>query len=121
MRRFIMGAAAGLLASLTVSAVLAQENFDGWQPLQRTFGSTGGNGVIIGEYDLKLVGDKCTTDFTATDASGKIFYNTAEYDAVPTQGGILCTNGKWRARDGSASGTTPLRVFFKDGVARRSP
>jgi hypothetical protein len=37
------------------------------------------------------------------------------------QGGTLCTNGKWRAADGSASGTTPFRVFIKDGVKRRSP
>jgi hypothetical protein len=44
-----------------------------------------------------------------------------EFDAVPAQGGILCTDGKWRAVDGSASGTTPLRVFIKNGVARRSP
>jgi hypothetical protein len=40
---------------------------------------------------------------------------------VPAQGGILCTNGKWRSKDGSASGTTPFRVFLKDGVVRRSP
>jgi hypothetical protein len=40
---------------------------------------------------------------------------------VPTQGGTLCTNGRWRARDGSASGTTPYQVFFKDGVRRGSP
>jgi len=44
-----------------------------------------------------------------------------EFDAVPAQGGILCTNGKWRARDGSASGTTPYRVFIKDGIKRGSP
>jgi hypothetical protein len=37
------------------------------------------------------------------------------------QGGILCTNGKWRAVDGSASGTTPFRMFIKDGVVRRAP
>ena len=30
-------------------------------------------------------------------------------------------NGKWQALDGSMSGTTPLRVFIKDGVRRRSP
>jgi hypothetical protein len=39
----------------------------------------------------------------------------------PVQGGTLCTNGKFRAVDGSASGTTPFRVFFKDGLRRRSP
>ena len=61
------------------------------------------------------------TNFTATEPSGKIYYNMVEFEAVPMQGGILCTDGKWRAVDGSASGTTPLRVFIKDGISRRSP
>ena len=42
-------------------------------------------------------------------------------EIVQVQGGTLCTKGVWRARDGSASGTTPFRVFIKDGVTRRSP
>jgi hypothetical protein len=33
-------------------------------------------------------------------------------------GGILCTNGKRRAFDGGAQGTTPFRVFYKDGIFR---
>jgi hypothetical protein len=37
------------------------------------------------------------------------------------QGGVHCANGKWRAKDGSASGTTSFEVFIKDGVVRRSP
>jgi hypothetical protein len=44
-----------------------------------------------------------------------------EFEAVPAQGGILCRNGQWRAFDGSANGTTPYRVFFKNGVFRGSP
>lgn len=40
---------------------------------------------------------------------------------VAAQGGTLCQNGKWRAFDGGASGTTPYRLFFKDGVFRGSP
>ena len=44
-----------------------------------------------------------------------------EFEAVPVQGGTLCQNGKWRTFDGGASGTTPFRVFFKDGVFRGSP
>ena len=76
---------------------------------------------MIGGYDPVIVGDKCRTDFTATEPGGKVYYNKVEFDAVPVQGGTLCTNGKWRAADGSASGTTPFRVFIKDGVKRRSP
>jgi hypothetical protein len=37
------------------------------------------------------------------------------------QGGRLCANGKWRSMDGSATGTTPFRMFFKDGSFRRAP
>jgi hypothetical protein len=98
-----------------------QENYESWRLHTPTFGSTGGNGVIIGEYNPIVVGDKCRTDFTATLADGKVYYNTVEFDAVPAQGGILCTNGKWRARDGSSSGTTPYQVFFKDGIVRGAP
>jgi hypothetical protein len=60
------------------------------------------------------------TDFT-TEPNGTVYTTTVEFEARPVQGGILCAEGKWRARDGSSSGTTPLRVFIKDGIARRSP
>jgi hypothetical protein len=114
-------AAASALMALTVSGAAAQENYESWALLQSTFESTGGGGIMIKEYNPVIVGDKCVTNFTATEPSGKIYYNMVEFDAVPMQGGILCTDGKWRAVDGSASGTTPLRVFIKDGIARRSP
>jgi hypothetical protein len=114
-------AAASALMALTVSGAAAQENYESWALLQSTFESTGGGGIMIKEYNPVIVGNKCVTNFTATEPSGKIYYNMVEFDAVPMQGGILCTDGKWRAMDGSASGTTPLRVFIKDGVARRSP
>jgi hypothetical protein len=111
--------AAVLLVAATATA--AEENYETWGVLKSTFPSTGGGGVMIGGYNPVVVGDKCRTDFTATEPDGKVFYNTVEFDAVPAQGGILCTNGRWRALDGSMSGTTPFRVFFKDGVARGAP
>lgn len=114
-------AAASALMALTVTGAAAQENYESWALLQSTFESTGGGGIMIKEYNPVIVGNKCVTNFTATEPSGKIYYNMVEFDAVPMQGGILCTDGKWRAVDGSASGTTPLRVFIKDGVSRRSP
>jgi hypothetical protein len=76
---------------------------------------------MIGGYDPISVSDKCRTDFTATEPGGKVYTNTAEFDVVQVQGGVLCTNGKWAAKDGSMSGTTPFRVFIKDGVVRRAP
>jgi hypothetical protein len=118
---------AAVAVALFSGAALAQgqgnaaENYESWRLHTPKFPSTGGNGVIIGEYYPVISGDKCTTDFTATLADGKVYYNTVEFDAVPAQGGILCTNGRWRARDGSSNGTTPYRVFFKDGVLRGSP
>jgi hypothetical protein len=113
-----------LLGAATALALLpasAQENYGSWAILVNPFESTGGGGIMIGEYNPVVVGDKCRTNFTATEPGGKVYYNMVEFDAVPVQGGILCTNGKWRAADGSASGTTPFRVFIKDGVRRRSP
>ena len=114
-------AAASAIMALTVTGAAAQENYESWALLQSTFEGTGGGGIMIKEYNPVIVGNKCVTNFTATEPSGKIYYNMVEFDAVPAQGGILCTDGKWRAVDGSASGTTPLRVFIKDGVSRRSP
>jgi hypothetical protein len=100
---------------------LAEENYESWAVLKNPFESTGGGGVMIGEYNPVIVGSKCVTNFTATLPDGKVYYNVVEFETVQVQGGTLCTNGAWRARDGSSSGTTPFRVFIKDGVTRRSP
>jgi hypothetical protein len=117
MRFFILLAATAIAVA---GAVSAEERYENWSPLKSTFPSTGGGGVMIGEYNPVIVGDKCVTSFTATEPDGKVFHNIVEFDAVPAQGGTLCTNGQWRALDGSMSGTTPFRVFFKDGVVRGS-
>ena len=109
------------LSALGVLPATAQETYDSWELLKDPFPSTGGGGIMIGGYRPVVMGDKCRTDFTATDSSGTVYHNMVEFDVVPAQGGILCTNGKWRSRDGSASGTTPYRVFIKDGVSRGSP
>lgn len=110
-----------MVSALAMTPAAAQENYESWEPIKNPFPSTGGGGIMIGEYRPVVVGDKCRTDFTATEPGGTVYYNSVEFDAVPVQGGILCTNGKWRSRDGSASGTTPYRVFIKDGVSRGSP
>jgi hypothetical protein len=115
-----------ILAALCVAAfatapALAQENYESWRLHTPTFPSTGGGGIMIGNYNPVVDGNKCKTDFTATEPNGTVYYNSVEFDAVPAQGGILCTNGKWRSRDGSATGTTPYRVFVKGGVVRGSP
>ena len=117
-------AALALAAALTLFRIpegLAQENYESWAVLKNPFESTGGGGVMIGEYNPVIVGSKCITNFTATLPDGKVYYNIVEFETVQVQGGTLCTNGAWRARDSSASGTTPFRVFIKDGVTRRSP
>jgi hypothetical protein len=114
-------ALAWALAACLTAAASAQESYESWAVLKNPFESTGGGGVMIGEYNPVIVGSKCVTDFTATLPDGKVYYNTVEFETVAVQGGTLCTNGRWRARDGSASGTTPFRVFIKDGIVRRSP
>lgn len=113
--------AVGLHSSLASAQPAQAENFESWPLLTDTFESTSGQGIIIKGYDPVITGDKCATHFSATLTDGKVYFNIVEFDAVPVQGGTLCTNGKYRAVDGSASGTTPFRVFFKDGVRRRSP
>ena len=109
------------LMSLAMATASADDNYESWPLLKTPFESTGGGGIMIGGYDPITVSDKCRTDFTATEPGGKVYTNKIEFDAVPVQGGILCTNGKWQAVDGSMSGTTPFKVFIKDGVRRRSP
>ena len=94
-----MLAVIGVVAA--ISGASAQENDEIWPLLQRSFPSTGGGGIMIGEYDPVIVCDKCVTDFTATEPGGKVYYNAVEFEVVPAQGGILCHNGKWRASDGS--------------------
>ena len=112
---------AAALALLKIPEGLAEENYEAWAILQNPFESTGGGGVMIGEYNPVIVGNKCMTDFTATMPDGKVYRNVVEFETVQVQGGTLCTNGAWRASDGSATGTTSFRVFIKDGVTRRSP
>ena len=100
-----------------------QEDYASWPPLRSTFPSTGGNGFTIKGYDPVVTGGKCVTTFMAVAAGDnpQVFANVAEFDAVPVQGGILCRDGKWRAFDGGAKGTTPFRFFLKDGVFRAAP
>lgn len=119
--RHLLACCAALAMGLAASSARGQENYESWEPLQSEFESTGGGGIIIKGYDPVIVGDKCVTNFTATDPAGKVYYNVVEFEIVQVQGGTLCTNGKWRAVDGSMSGTTPFRVFLKDGIRRRSP
>lgn len=117
-------ALAGLLGSIVVlltADALAQEPYDRWPLLTAEFPSTGGGGIVIRGYDPVVADGKCRTDFTAHDPAGAVWRNEVEFDARAVAGGTLCTNGRWKAKDGSASGTTPLEVFIKDGVKRRSP
>lgn len=120
MRMGLIGGVAAVMVSLAAADAAAEDNFASWPVLKSTFPSTGGGGVMIKGYDPVILGGKCVTTFMAVDG-GAVYYNVIEFEAVPAQGGTLCTNGKWRSFDNSASGTTPYRVFFKDGVFRGQP
>jgi hypothetical protein len=98
-------------------------DFAAWPPLERRFESTGGGGWMIEDYDPVRIGSECRTLFTAVSPTGDRIQNVVVFDAVPLAGGgVLCTNGRWRGRDGSGQGTTPLRVFIRaDGARFRSP
>jgi hypothetical protein len=135
MLRFDLSVAVRLFAALlTMAAIVAialsgasaqpvppQENYAKWPPLKSTFPSTGGGGIVIKGYDPVIAGNKCVTTFMAVTPAKEVYFNVAEFDAVPAQGGTLCTNGKFRSFDGQSSGTTPFRFFFKDGVFRAAP
>jgi hypothetical protein len=99
------------------------DDYASWPLLRSTFPSTGGNGFTIKGYDPVISGGKCITTFMAVPAGDnpKVYANVVEYDAVAVAGGTLCRDGKWRAFDGGASGTTPFRFFFKDGMFRARP
>jgi hypothetical protein len=122
MRLAIFWTAAAIAAALSGGAP-AQENYESWPVLKSTFSSTGGGGIVIKGYDPVIVGNKCVTTFMAVEPGDKpnVYPNLIEFEAVAAAGGTLCKNGKWRAFDGGANGTTPFRVFFKDGVFRGSP
>ena len=121
-RILMLGAAlTALVAAGAVAQQAAPENFNQWPVLRSTFPSTGGDGTMIKGYDPVIRGGKCMTTFMAVVPSGEVYANYIEFEAVPQQGGTLCQNGKWRAFDGGANGTTGFRVFFKDGVFRGWP
>jgi hypothetical protein len=107
-------------SALAILGVAAQENFESWAPLKDPFPSTGGGGIMIHDYDPVVADGKCTTNFRAIESNGTVYRNAIVFDASETQGGVLCSNGKWRSLDSSATGTTPFRVFIKGGVRRGS-
>ena len=122
MRNLLFGA--GVLFALALGAPAGaqpEERFDRWPLHQVRFPSTGGGGIMIGEYRPVVQGNSCSTDFTATEPGGTVYRNRVVFDAVPTQGGILCTNGRWHSLESDAKGTTPYRVFIRDGVIYGSP
>ena len=107
---------------IATSAARSAEDYANWALLKSTFPSTGGNGIMIKGYDPVITGNTCVTTFMAVAPGDNpaVYPSYIEFEAVPTDGGTLCTNGKWRSIDGSSSGTTPFRVYFKDGVFRGS-
>jgi hypothetical protein len=111
--------------STAICFASAQTRYETWAPLQNPFESTSGGGVMIDGYN-PVVTDKdgqkvCMTDFSVKEPNGPTYYSAIVFEAVAIQGGILCTKGKWRMKDGSAEGTTPFEVFIKDGKQLRSP
>lgn len=124
MRIFAVVVTAAAIVALVMagaSAQQVQENYSRWPVLKSTFLSTGGGGVVIKGYDPVITGNKCVTTFMAVTPAKEVYYNVAEFDAVPSQGGTLCTEGKFRSFDGKTTGSTPFRFFFKDGVFRGAP
>jgi hypothetical protein len=110
---------AGIIAcAIVIATPVVAEDFRAWPLLTDPFPSTGGGGIMIEGYAPVVTGRLCTTAFVAREPNGTGHRALVEFDAVETQGGILCQNGRWRSLDSEASGTTPFRVFIADGVRR---
>lgn len=120
-RATIGSALATLCALLVPTALAAAEERDAWPLLTERFESTGGGGYVIEGYNPVMIGAHCATAFVTIAPDGSRTRNLALFDAVAVDGGTLCTRGRWAAADGGAEGTTPLEVFIRDGVRRRSP
>lgn len=127
MFRIVYYAAVASLAligmALVCRAADAAEDFARWPELVNPFESTSGGGVMIDGYKPVIDGKLCRTDFSVKlpDQDRATIFSVVEFDARAIAGGILCENGRWRTKDGSAEGTTPFRVFIKDGIVRRPP
>lgn len=123
MYRLAVAMLALVAGALLLKSARANEAYETWPVLTNPFESTGGGGVMIDRYQPVVEGGRCRTDFSVIipGPQGGTFLNEAEFVAMPVAGGILCTEGRWRAKDGSAQGTTPFRVFIKDGIVRRPP
>jgi hypothetical protein len=116
----LTAACLALIVACGAGAALAAENYAEWPELPSRFPSTGGDGTIIDGYNPVVAGNRCVTTFTALTPDGGRYHNYVEFDATEVAGGTLCSNGRWRSIEGSWSGTTPLRVFIRDGVIRGS-
>jgi hypothetical protein len=105
------------LALSACTPALAAGDYTAWPVLKSTFPSTGGNGITIKGYDPVITGTRCITTFMAVAPGDNpaVYPGFVEFDAVAEQGGTLCTNGKWQSFDGG-KGTTPFKVFFKNGI-----
>lgn len=113
--------ALALLSIANSPSIAADTDYGAWPLLTNPFESTGGGGVMIDGYKPVVAGRTCTTDFSVKMPDGAVYENEIVFEAKEIQGGVLCTAGRWRAKDGSASGTTPFEVFIRDGAVRRSP
>ena len=110
-----------LITAAAPHAAAADTDYGAWPILTNPFESTSGGGVMIDGYKPVVAGRTCTTDFSVKMPDGAVYENSIVFEAVQVQGGVLCTAGRWRAKDGSATGTTPFEVFIRDGMVRRSP
>jgi hypothetical protein len=83
--------AASALLLLAIAGASAQENYESWAIRKSPFESTGGGGIMIGVQPV-IVGE-VQDGLHGHRARRQVYYNKVEFDAVPAQGGTLCTNG----------------------------
>jgi hypothetical protein len=104
---------AALLTIGISGPALAQENYESWRLHTSTFGSTGGNGVMIGEYNPVISGNKCTTDFTATLADGKFITTRSSSTPCRSRAAFCAPTGAGAAATARAPVRHPIGCSSK--------
>ncbi len=112
--RILAGLCLAVLALVPPAA--AQPNYDSWPVLQNPFESTGGGGIMIGEYRPVVFGKFCTTNFTATTPKGEVYYNGVDFDAVPVAAARCAPRAAGVRSTAAPTARRRCEVFIKDGV-----
>ena len=125
----VLALAAMVLANGAAAQTAAPEDYASWPVLKSTFPSTGGRrrhdqGLRPGDSEGQV---HHHVHGGGARARGAVYFHAIEFDAVPAQGGTLCTDGQAGARSTAAppaprrtacSSRTACSAVRRDALAR---